>query len=309
MSLTNIESPVSAAASEFNAAIASLIELRDQLGALENPADGREIFAAILRGRAGDAISAETRVEAGVLGGVSVHWVSHGQPSGKSVVLFVHGGGLMFGASDLDTLFLSRLSKTTGGRTVNFDYRLAPENPYPAALDDSLAVYRALVEEVGGGQVVVAGESAGGGLALLLLQAARDEGLEMPAGAVLISPMLDYTASGESFDTNRDKDVFVSREAVTGCAAAWLAGRDPAEYSPLFGDLSGLPPMLVQIGVDEAFLDDARKLAQRVEVAGGSAQVELWQGVMHMWHSFAALPEAAEATEHAGLFVRNCTAA
>lgn len=307
MSLTNIESPVSATASEFDAAIASLIELRDELGALESPAAGREIFATILRGRAGDAIAADTSVEAGELGGVSVHWVSHGQPSGKSVVLFVHGGGLMFGASDLDTLFLSRLSESTGGRTVNFDYRLAPEDPYPAALDDSLAVYRALVEEVGADHVVVTGESAGGGLALLLLQAARDAGLEMPAGAVLISPMLDYTASGESFDTNRDKDVFVSREAVTGCAAAWLAGRDPAEHSPLFGDVSGLPPILVQIGADEAFLDDARQLAQRVEAAGGSAQVEVWPGVMHMWHSFATLPEAAEATERAGLFVRNCT--
>jgi epsilon-lactone hydrolase len=307
MSFTNMASSVSAPTAAFDAAIQSLIQLKEQLGSAESLTAGREVFAATLRGRAGDAISAETVVEPGALGGVPVRWVSAGPLSESSVVLFVHGGGLMFGASDLDTLFLSRLSKSTGGRTVNYDYRLAPEHPYPAALDDSLAVYGSLVEEVGGDQLIVSGESAGGGLAILLLQAARDAGLEMPAGAILISPMLDYTASGETFDTNRDNDHFVSREAVIGCAAAWLNGRDPAEHSPLFRDLSALPPILIQIGAEEAFLDDATQLAERVEAAGGNAQVEVWKDVMHMWHSFAALPQAAEATERAGLFVRKCT--
>lgn len=297
------------ATSEYDAAIQNLIQLKDALGSAESPTAGREIFATTLRERAGDAVPPETRVEPGELGGVSVRWVSNGEASERSVVLFVHGGGLMFGASDLDTLFLSRLAKSAGGRTVNFDYRLAPENPYPAALEDALAVYRALLEEVDASHVIVAGESAGAGLALLLLQAARDEALTIPAGALLISPMLDYTASGESFDTNRDKDHFVSREAVVGCGAAWLEQRDPAEHSPLFGDLSGLPPFLVQVGEEEAFLDDARELAERVQAAGGVAQVDVWQGVMHMWHSFPRLPQAAEATERAGTFVRQRTGA
>jgi monoterpene epsilon-lactone hydrolase len=300
---------VTAPTSELDAANASQVKLAEQLHSEEDLDIGREIFATTLLERAGDAVPAETREVPGELGGVPMRWVSHGEAVEGSVVLFVHGGGLMFGASNLDSMFLSRLSRISGGRTVNFDYRLAPENPYPAALDDALAVYAALSDEVGASQVVVAGESAGSGVALLLLQAARDAGLPMPAGAVLISPMLDYTASGETFDTNKDKDQFVSREAVVGAGAAWLQDLDPAEHSPLFRDLSGLPPFLVQVGDEEAFLDDARELAKRVRAADGKAEVEVWQGVLHMWHTFPRLSQSAEATERIGQFVRERTSA
>jgi acetyl esterase/lipase len=272
-----------------------------------DPVRAREVIVDEMRKREGDAVPSDVLRSEGELGGVRVWWVTTPNGSGSPVFMYLHSGGFLFGSVELDDLLLSRIARQTGGRAVSVDYRLAPEHPYPAALDDAVAAYRALIEQVDPSQVVVSGESSGGGLAVLMLQAARKGGLPMPAGAVLMSPMVDYTASGSTFDTNAATDFFISREAAQGAAVAWLNRRDLQEYSPLFNELRELPPLLIQVGSTECFHDDARRLQARVTAAGGEAALEVYDGVHHMWHGFPALKQAALATERVANFVHRVT--
>ncbi len=191
---------------------------------------------------------------------------------------------------------------------ISVAYRLAPEHPYPAAVDDAVTAYDALLQRgVAAEHTVVAGESAGAGLAVAALVAAKDRGLPMPAAALLLSPWADLTLTGTSMDTKQGVDPLLSRDLLTPSAAHYVGGHDPSAglISPIFADLSGLPPLVIQAGSHEVLLDDAVRLAQRAAADNLRVTLDITPGVPHVFQAFhAALDEAAAALERAGQLLR-----
>jgi len=201
------------------------------------------------------------------------------------------------------------IARAAGTRALLLDYRLAPEHPFPAALEDALAAYQWLLGQgIAPGRVVIAGDSAGGGLTMAALLALRDRGLPRPAGGVCISPWVDLTCSGSSYATKAASDPIVTREGVAGMAQAYIGDGDPKRplVSPLYADLRNLPPLLVQVGSDEVLLDDALGLGERARAAGVDVTVEEWPAMVHVWHWFLPmLDEAEQAVGVIGTFVRS----
>jgi acetyl esterase/lipase len=198
---------------------------------------------------------------------------------------------------------VSYLAAMTGARGATLEYRLAPENPYPAALEDAQAAYRWLLRQgVEPAQLVVGGDSAGGGLALAALASLRDSGEPMPAGALCFSPWVDLSLSASSLLSNAATDPQVTRASLERMAARYLGGVSPySPYaSPLFADFAGFPPLLIQVGGAEALLDDSVRLARAAEKAGCQVAFEQWPNMIHVWQAFApGLAEGTAALEHA----------
>ncbi|MFG1628128.1 alpha/beta hydrolase [Kribbella sp. NPDC049227] len=240
------------------------------------------------------------------LGGVPALDVRVEGAEADAVILYLHGGGYVIGSARTGANLAAPLSRRTGVPAVSLDYRLAPEHPFPAAVDDALAAYRELVES--GRTVVIAGDSAGGGLVIATLLGARRAGLPQPAGAVVFSPWVDVTLSGASMRTRGDYDPLFS-QAHMAQFAHWLLGdRDPADElaSPLFADLTGLPPLLVQVGSAEVLLDDALRLVARAAEQEVDVSLDIVAGAPHVFQYFASmLPEADEALERAAAFIKN----
>lgn len=238
----------------------------------------------------------EVEVEPVDAGGVAAEWVRHRSADGPGAVVHLHGGGYTSGSLHTHRAFGAALSRAAGRPVLVVDYRLAPEHPFPAALDDASAAVAWASEQVGGpSAVVLSGDSAGGGLAVSTLVRRRDEGAARLAGAVLLSPWTDLAMTGASYDTEDGRDPMVSRHSLTPSAEAYLAGTDPRDPgpSPLFADLSGLPPLLVHVGEVEVLRDDAVVLAERAASSG--TEVESWvaPGMIHVWHLFAGfVPES-----------------
>ncbi|WP_157172047.1 alpha/beta hydrolase fold domain-containing protein [Nocardia higoensis] len=223
-------------------------------------------------------------------------------------VLFLHGGGYLFGSSVSHGPLAAHLAVAAVARVFVADYRLAPENPYPAALDDARGALAELVSNAGPGtKVVVAGDSAGGGLALATLLAAKAAGDPLPAGAVTFSAWTDLSLSSASLEERAHIDPFVDRVQLEVNAGAYLGEgnrRDPF-VSPVFGDLAGLPPVHLQVGTEEVLHDDTTRFAQRVLDAGGSAEVAVQEGMPHVHQILLGLlPEAGASIETAGAFIR-----
>ncbi len=238
-------------------------------------------------------------------GGVPAEWIGAGD---GPVVVYVHGGGYCIGSLDSHRSMLTHLASAVAGRVLALDYRLAPEHPFPAALDDACTAYRwVLAGGADPSRVVVAGDSAGGGLTLATLVALRDAGDPLPAAGVCLSPWADLTQSGATMAEKAEADPMVHAEDLDRWAAAY-AGSDydagSAGLSPLFADLGGLPPLLVEVGTAEVLLDDARRLAERARAAG--VEVTLFEGedLIHVWHFFAgAVPEADEGIARVAGFI------
>ncbi len=216
------------------------------------------------------------------------------------VVMHLHGGGYTSGSVGTHRTFAGALTRATGATVLMVDYRLAPEHPFPAALDDARAAFGWLTGDGGVDptSVVVSGDSAGGGLAAALLVAQRDDGGALPAGAVLLSPWTDLAMTGASYDSEDGRDPMCSRASLGPSAAAYLDGQDATLplASPVYTDLAGLPPLLIHVGEVETLRDDAVALADRATAAG--TQVELWvaPGMVHVWHMFAGMvPESDRA--------------
>lgn len=245
------------------------------------------------------------------LGGLGAEWSAPASLAGESTdgntLLYFHGGGYVMGSSVSHRHMTSRIALAAGARVLSVDYALAPENRFPAAVKDGVKAYRWLLDKGHAPErIAIGGDSAGGGLTVAMLLAARGEGLPMPAAAVLISPWTDLTCASETYTTRAEADPMITRESIGGLVDAYLGGADPRDplASPNFADLAGLPPMLIQVGDDEVLLDDSRILAKRAREAGCDVDIEVWDGMIHVWHAFyQMLPEGEEAIERLGKYL------
>jgi acetyl esterase/lipase len=247
--------------------------------------------------------------------GVPCEWLLAPGADPERRLLYLHGGGWTSGGLDSHRPLSARISATTGCAVLAVDYRLAPEHPFPAGLEDCVTSYRWLCEKGPNGaapaqSVSVAGDSAGGNLSLALLLALAQRGLPQPDAAIPISPATDFLATGDSYRTRAERDPILTLGAagIRLLSAVYLQGRaepDDPLVSPLYGDLSGLPPLLIQVGDAEVLLDDSTRFAEKASKAGVDVILEVWPDMPHVWHAFAPfLPEALLAIERIGAFVR-----
>jgi monoterpene epsilon-lactone hydrolase len=223
-------------------------------------------------------------------------------------LFYIHGGAYVVGSPRSHIAMVANLAKRASATATVIEYRLAPEHVYPAAIEDCLAAYRALVADVDPAVVTIAGDSAGGGAALSTLCALRDAGDPLPAAAYLLSPWTDLTGSGESVLTRAAADPMIdgAKIAEAGRVYAGDVSLDDPGVSPLFADLGGLPPMLIQTGMDEVLLSDSTRLAERARAAGVDVTLDLADGMWHVYPAFARLvPEATDALVRAAVFMRN----
>ena len=230
-----------------------------------------------------------------------VEWVEPDGASGSRTMMYLHGGGYALGSLSTIRPLATHLAHRLGARVVTVDYRLAPEHPYPAALDDCVAVYRELIGTgLTPSTLAIGGDSAGGGLAVATLVALRDLALPLPAAGICLSPWVDLTMAGSSLEINAPHDPLLQPRFLEALAAHYLAGESPETplASPVFADLRGLPPLLIQVSGAEILLDDARSLAAVAERSGVDVTLECWADVMHVWHVFApGLPQATRAIQ------------
>jgi len=238
--------------------------------------------------------------------GIPAAWV--GAPAEGPVVLFFHGGGYQAGSIRSHADLMDRIAGSSGFRVLGFDYRLAPEHRFPAALEDALAVYRWLLDSgVAPRSIAFAGDSAGAGLAMATLFAARDGQLPLPAAAVLLSPWLDMETTGESYETRAGVDPMTQRDKLRLMARTYL-GRDGDPRnplaSPIHGDLSGLPPVLIHVGDHETVLDDSRAFARMAAASGSDVEVVVWDEMIHHFQAFPELAETRLSIEQIAAFLR-----
>ncbi len=256
-------------------------------------------------------VPADVIVEEVNAGGVNCEWVSVPGVDHHRVLLYFHGGGYVFGGPDSHRDLAWRLSRDAGLRVLVADYRLAPEDPFPAAVEDATACYRWLLSEgYEPGQIALGGDSAGGGLTVATLVNLKNLGLPQPAGAILLSPWLDLAGTGESVETNREADPMLSRAALESFAAFYVGDRDRKAplASPLYADLAGLPAVLVHAGSTEILLSDAERLVDRIRETGGEAWLKVWPDMPHVFQVFAGrIPEGKEAIAELADFVRRRT--
>lgn len=291
MSIQQLESLVGLIKSSpplANADIKAMRAAAEQMGQML-PVDPAAKFAAI---------------EAGV---VKAEWcITPGADEGR-VILYLHGGGYVSGSPAVYRSLAANLSRAAQSRVLVIDYRLAPEHPFPAAVEDSVASYRWLLAQgIQPARVVIAGDSAGGGLTAATLVAIRDARLPLPAAGVLLSPMVDLEGTGESMKTKAAEDPIVQKEQVA-IVKLYLNGKDPRTplAAPLYADLTGLPPLLIQVGTSECLLDDSTRLAERATKAGVKVTLEQWDRMIHVWQLFASmLDEGQQAIDRIGEYVR-----
>ncbi len=235
--------------------------------------------------------------------GVPAEWTSQGAKPGPGVILYFHGGGYCLGGIDTHRSLVSTIAARFGGRALSVEYRLAPEHKCPAAIEDAVKAYRFLLAQgVAPAEIVLAGDSAGGGLTVAALVAIRDAGLPRPAGGWCLSPWVDLTGHSETMRTKAETDHIVGREGLLESADAYAPGGDRADprASPVFADLTGLPPLLIQVGTAETLLDDAAELARAASEADVEVRYEAWPGMPHVWHVFAPMLEEARDAIDAG---------
>ena len=237
-------------------------------------------------------------------GGVRAHWLTAPGADANRVLLFLHGGGYEFGSLRSDGELAARLGRASRMRGLFPEYRLAPEHPFPAAIDDILAVWRWLLAEqkLNGSSTAVAGASAGGGLAVALLVATRDAEEALPAAAVLMSPTVDLTSSGASMTERADQDPISTPAMLRQFASDYLAGTDPEtpRASPLFASLRGLPPLLVQVGTADLLLSDSERLARAAAEAGVDVTLDVGEGLPHVYQLLSAPPRRPRPPRRSG---------
>ncbi len=249
-------------------------------------------------------LPADVTVTEAALGGVPTAEITVDGIEPDHVVLYFHAGVYVMGEASLTADLASQVGRRTQAKVISVDYRLAPEHPYPAAVDDALAAYEALLDNgTAPSDIAFAGESAGGGLAVATLVNARDHGLPLPAAAFVMSPYADLTLAGTTMETKREVDPLLNREALQSAVTAYTAGEDAALglISPIFADLSSLPPLIIQAGTHEVLLDDAVRLAQQAVAAEVEVTLDITPGVPHVFQAYyPLLDEATAALDRAG---------
>ncbi len=238
--------------------------------------------------------------------GVPAEWQIVPSAVEDRVLLYLHGGGFILGSPNDHRLLTVQLGRATKMRVLSVDYRLAPEYPYPASLEDSINVYNWLLSEnFKPENIIIAGDSAGGNLALVTLIKLRDDRISIPAGAFCLSPVTNHLGTSESFFENAKTDPFLADAGLFWWSEAYLAGADPRDplVSPLFADLKDLPPLLIQASTSEMLYDDSRLFVERAKTAGVDATLEVWNEMMHVFQAFG-LPESKEAIANISKFVQ-----
>ena len=239
---------------------------------------------------------------------VPVVWLNHKTHCSSRVILYLHGGGYLIGSTRTHIELASRIARACKAQVVMAEYRLAPEYPYPAALEDAFAVYKHLLKErISAKKIVIAGDSAGGGLSLALLQHIRDHKLDVPAGAVCLSPWLDLSCSMSSLAKTLHRDPLITPERIRYFARHYAGASDRTQprLSPLFAELKGLPPILIQVGGDEVLLPECELFQARAESEGIQVELQVWPEMFHVWQfAFRWLPEARRAVSRIGYFER-----
>lgn len=252
----------------------------------------------------------DSRAEPVTAGGRPAEWIRPAGAREDAAVLYLHGGGYVIGSPRSHRHLAEALARSAGISCLLPDYRLAPEHPFPAAVDDALAAYRWVLEEkkITPGRIAIAGDSAGGGLTVATLVSSREARLPSPGAGVCISPWTDLTCSAASYRIKAAVDPMVNLPDITAMARDYLGAADPRTplASPLFADLRSLPPLLIHVGSEEVLLDDASGLAERARAAGVEATLEVWEQMIHVWHWFLPwLDEARAAVDKIGGFLRS----
>lgn len=243
------------------------------------------------------------------IAGLRCEWIAPTVPLPSRTLLYIHGGGYFFGSINTHRALAADMANAVQAHTLIFEYRLAPEHRYPAALEDTLTVYRHLLHSgIDPAQLIVAGDSAGGGLTLALMVALREAGDPLPALAVCFSPWTDLAGTGESMVTRAKADPWFDPRQMPHAARLYLGDRDPTTLplaSPLYADLRGLPPLLIQVGMDEILLSDSTRLAEKAQAAGVDVTLQIWPQMMHVWQAFARfVPEGRDALDHVATFAQ-----
>jgi len=234
-------------------------------------------------------LAADARVEPVSANGVAAEWSSTADADPSKVVLYLHGGGYVIGSLDSHRHLVVEVGRAARARTLAIDYRLAPEHPFPAAVDDALAAYRFLLADgVQPRSIAIAGDSAGGGLAVAAMIAIRDAGLPQPACGWPISPWVDMEATGDSMASKAATDPTVQKAGILDMAKLYMHGADPRSplAAPIYADLRGLAPLLIQVGAAETLLDDAIRLAQVAGAADVAVDLQIWPDMIHVWHVY-----------------------
>jgi epsilon-lactone hydrolase len=241
--------------------------------------------------------------------GVPAEWTRTPDSVPDLAVLYLHGGGYVIGSLDSHRHLAAEIGRQTGAHVLAIDYRLAPEHPFPAPVEDAVAAYRFMMDSgIRPANIAFAGDSAGGGLVVAAMLAIRDAGLPLPACGWCISPWVDMEATSKSFQDRAEADPTVQRAGIVDLAAMYLKDADPRHphAAPVYGDLRGLPPLFIQVGAAETLLDDALWLAREAGKADVPVDLQIWPEMIHVWHQFhQALGAGHRAIEAGGAFIKN----
>lgn len=288
-----------------------IIKLRELIASRPRAADimqrRRDIDA---RGRQ-FGVPSDVTVEKLSANGVPAEWTTTPTADHASAILYLHGGGYVIGSLDSHRHLAAEIGRASGARSLAIDYRMAPEHPFPAAVQDALAAYKFLLGSgVRPGRICIAGDSAGGGLVVAAMLAIRGDNLPQPGSGWCISPWVDLACTGASMLDNAARDPAVQKAGVLDMAGIYLGGADPRSplASPIHGDLRGLPPLLIQVGAVETLLDDALSLARVAGLADVAVDLQVWPEMIHVWHLFFPMLAAGRrAITEGGAFVRHHT--
>jgi epsilon-lactone hydrolase len=254
-------------------------------------------------------LPADVKVTPVSANGVPAEWTATPDADPSSAILYLHGGGYVIGSLESHRHLMAEVGRAAGTRTLAINYRLAPEHPFPAPVEDTVAAYRFLLDSgIKPNRIAFAGDSAGGGLAVGAMLAVREAGLPLPACGWCISPWVDMQALGESFTDRAASDPTVQRATIQMMAQLYLGGADPRHphVAPLYGDLRGLPPLLIQVGSVETLLDDSIRLARKAGIAEVPVALQIWPEMIHIWHIFFPMLDAGRrAIASGGSIVRN----
>ncbi|HEX2941662.1 MAG TPA: alpha/beta hydrolase [Rhodopila sp.] len=254
-------------------------------------------------------LASDVKVQPVDANGVKAEWTSTPDADAANAILYLHGGGYVLGSLDSHRHLAAEVGRASGARTLAVDYRLAPEHPFPAPVEDTVAAYRYLLGMgIKPGRIAIAGDSAGGGLVVGAMLAIRDAGLPLPGCGWCISPWVDMEALGQSFTDRAAADPTVQKATIQMMAQWYLGGANPRHphAAPIHGDLAGLPPLLIQVGSAETLLDDSVALARKAGAADVVVDLQIWPEMIHIWHLyFPMLGAARRAIASGGSFVRD----